>query len=95
MDHDASKQPWAQPEGKRHSHRTSNCIDIRLHIVYQYKLLISYSTAGTKPTEAMQPHKETTNTDIALATRAKSKPTTSAAFAPLTSNDQDQLSLIS
>src|SRR5512147_2264191 len=33
---------------EHHSHRTSSCIDIRMHIVYQYKFPIGSSTIGTK-----------------------------------------------
>jgi hypothetical protein len=33
---------------EHHSRRTSNCINIRLHIVYQYKFPIGSSTIDTK-----------------------------------------------
>ena len=52
---------------EHHSRRTSRRIDIRLHIVYQYKFPIGSPTIGTKANGSTRRlPEETASTDIAL-----------------------------
>lgn len=62
----ASNHGLSSVRSEHHSRRTSNCIDIRLHIVYQYKFLIGSPTIDTKANGSTAISGETANTDMAL-----------------------------